>query len=137
MNWIIFWIESAEFSLNWIIFWIESWEKQYLIKYWQYFWQNSNVELNQIAYRTPLLWRQYFFLAGTKLCKAWSLRGLNCFPSQFSLQLWDYIPGKKSDENLCSQKLKMFIKKLYSPLKNAEGKSKLCCIVESQRSSVL
>ena len=34
MNWIIPWIESAEFFLNWIIFWIESWAKQYWIKYW-------------------------------------------------------------------------------------------------------
>ena len=34
LNWIIFWIESAEFSLNWIIFWIESWVKRYWIKYW-------------------------------------------------------------------------------------------------------
>ena len=34
LNWIIFWIESAEFSLNWIIFWIESWVKQYWIQYW-------------------------------------------------------------------------------------------------------
>ena len=34
MNWIIFWIESAEFFLNWIIFWIESWAKQYWIEYW-------------------------------------------------------------------------------------------------------
>ena len=34
LNWIIFWIESAEFSLNWIIFWIESWVKQYWIEYW-------------------------------------------------------------------------------------------------------
>ena len=34
LNWIIFWIESAEFFLNWIIFWIESWVKQYWIEYW-------------------------------------------------------------------------------------------------------
>ena len=34
LNWIIFWIESAEFFWNWIIFWIESWVKQYWIKYW-------------------------------------------------------------------------------------------------------
>ena len=34
LNWIIFWIESAEFILNWIIIWIESWVKQYWIKYW-------------------------------------------------------------------------------------------------------
>ena len=34
MNWIIFWIESADFFLNWIIFWIESWAKQYWIEYW-------------------------------------------------------------------------------------------------------
>ena len=34
LNWIIFWIESAEFFLNWIIFWIESLVKQYWIKYW-------------------------------------------------------------------------------------------------------
>ena len=33
LNWIIFWIESADFFLNWIIFWIESWAKQYWIKY--------------------------------------------------------------------------------------------------------
>ena len=33
LNWIIFWIESAEFFWNWIIFWIESWEKQYWIEY--------------------------------------------------------------------------------------------------------
>ena len=29
LNWTIYWIESAEFSLNWIIFWSESW-----IEYW-------------------------------------------------------------------------------------------------------
>ena len=34
LNWIIFWIESAEFFLNWIIFWIESWVKRYWIEYW-------------------------------------------------------------------------------------------------------
>ena len=34
LNWIIFWIESADFFFNWIIFWIESWVKQYWIKYW-------------------------------------------------------------------------------------------------------
>ena len=34
LNWIIFWIESAEFFLNWIIFCIEFWAKQYWIKYW-------------------------------------------------------------------------------------------------------
>ena len=34
LNWIIFWIESADFFWNWIIFWIESWVKQYWIKYW-------------------------------------------------------------------------------------------------------
>jgi len=34
LNWIIFWIESADFFLNWIIFWIESWVKRYWIKYW-------------------------------------------------------------------------------------------------------
>ena len=34
LNWIIFWIESAEVFLNWIIFWMESWVKQYWIKYW-------------------------------------------------------------------------------------------------------
>ena len=34
LNWIIFWIESAEYFLNWIIFWIESWVKQYWIEYW-------------------------------------------------------------------------------------------------------
>ena len=34
LNWIFFWIESAEFFLNWIIFWIESWVEQYWIKYW-------------------------------------------------------------------------------------------------------
>ena len=34
MNWIIFWIESADFFLNWIIFWMESWVKQYWFKYW-------------------------------------------------------------------------------------------------------
>ena len=34
LNWIIFWIESAEFFFNWIIFWIESWAKQYWIEYW-------------------------------------------------------------------------------------------------------
>ena len=34
LNWIIFWIESADFFLNWIIFWIESWVKQYWIEYW-------------------------------------------------------------------------------------------------------
>ena len=34
LNWIIFWIESAEFLLNWILFWIESWVKQYWIEYW-------------------------------------------------------------------------------------------------------
>ena len=33
LNWIIFWIVSAEF-LNWIIFWIESWVKRYWIEYW-------------------------------------------------------------------------------------------------------
>ena len=34
LNWIIFWIESAEFFWNWIIFWIESWQKQHWIEYW-------------------------------------------------------------------------------------------------------
>ena len=34
LNWITFWIESAEFFLNWIIFRIESWAKQYWIEYW-------------------------------------------------------------------------------------------------------
>ena len=34
LNWIIFWIESAEFFLKWIIFWIESWVKRYWIEYW-------------------------------------------------------------------------------------------------------
>ena len=34
LNWIIFWIKSAEFFFNWIIFWIQSWEKQYWIEYW-------------------------------------------------------------------------------------------------------
>ena len=34
LNWIIFWIESADFFLNWIIFWIESWAMQYWIEYW-------------------------------------------------------------------------------------------------------
>ena len=34
LNWIIFWIESADFFLNWIIFWIESWVKQYWIENW-------------------------------------------------------------------------------------------------------
>ena len=33
-NWIIFWIESAEFILNWIIFWNGSLVKQYWIEYW-------------------------------------------------------------------------------------------------------
>ena len=51
-NWIIFWIETAEFFSNWIIFWIESWVKRYWMNH---FWQNSNIELNQIGYRTPLL----------------------------------------------------------------------------------
>ena len=34
LNWIIFWIESAEFILNWIIFWNGSLVKQYWIEYW-------------------------------------------------------------------------------------------------------
>ena len=34
LNWIIFWIESAEFSMIGIIFWIDSWVKQYWIEYW-------------------------------------------------------------------------------------------------------
>ena len=34
LNWIIFWIESAELFLNRIISWIESWVKQYWIEYW-------------------------------------------------------------------------------------------------------
>ena len=51
LNWIIFWIDSTEFFLNWIIFWIESWAKQY----WIICWQNSNIELNQIGHRPPLL----------------------------------------------------------------------------------
>ena len=34
LNWIIFWIESAEFSLNLIMYWIESWLKQFWIEYW-------------------------------------------------------------------------------------------------------
>ena len=34
LNWLIFWIESADFFMNWIIFWIESWVKQYWIEYW-------------------------------------------------------------------------------------------------------
>ena len=34
LNWIIFWIEWADFFLNWIIFWIESLVKQYWIEYW-------------------------------------------------------------------------------------------------------
>ena len=59
LNWIMFWIESAEF-FNLIIFWIESSVKQY-IQYielnieWIIVWQNSNIESNQIGYRTPLL----------------------------------------------------------------------------------
>ena len=32
LNWIIFWIESADFFWNWIIFWIKSWVKQYWIE---------------------------------------------------------------------------------------------------------
>ena len=56
LNWIMFWIESPQFILNWIIFWIESWEKRYGIEYWMnnFFWQNSNIELNQIGYQPPL-----------------------------------------------------------------------------------
>ena len=33
LNWIIFWIESAEFFFDRIIIWIESWVKQYWIEY--------------------------------------------------------------------------------------------------------
>ena len=34
LNWIILWIESAQFFFIWIIFWIQSWVKQYWIDYW-------------------------------------------------------------------------------------------------------
>ena len=56
MNWIIFWIESAEF------FWIEWYFELNLGQSniesnieWINFWQNSNIELNQIGYRQPLI----------------------------------------------------------------------------------
>ena len=78
LNWIIFWIESAEYFLNWIIFWIESWVKQYWInrflakfKYWiesdwvsattKWWWWwcchfdfSSSVTFLQSSYFTPL-----------------------------------------------------------------------------------
>ena len=59
--WIIFWNESFAISLNWIIFWIKPWVKQYWIEYWMnHFWQNSNIELSQIGYRTPLTHALYW-----------------------------------------------------------------------------
>ena len=63
LNWIIFWIESADFFSNWIIFWIESWVKQYWIEYWMnYFWRDLNIELNQISYWTPLFSSVLFYI---------------------------------------------------------------------------
>ena len=62
----IYWIESAEFSLSWITFWNESWVNW--IEYWMnHFWQNSNIELNQIGYRGPLVLREG--LINTKVLK--------------------------------------------------------------------
>ena len=53
LNWIIFWIESAEFFLNWLIFWIEYIGQSNIESNneWIIFWQNSNIELNQKGYR--------------------------------------------------------------------------------------
>ena len=54
LNYLLNWI--SRLFLNWIIFWIESWAKQYWIEYWKnHFLANSNIELNQIGYWTPLL----------------------------------------------------------------------------------
>ena len=47
--WIIFWLQSADFSFNLITFWIESWVKQYWIAHWM-----KIQLLNQIGYRPPL-----------------------------------------------------------------------------------
>ena len=62
LNWIIFWIESAEFFLNWIIFWIESWVKRYWIEYWMnHFlakfkhWIESDRVSNTPSWKRPLL----------------------------------------------------------------------------------
>lgn len=69
LNWIIFWIEFFWNFFNWIIFWIEfSWfffnQKIFWIEFceiilnwilnWIIFWRNSNIELNQFGYRSPL-----------------------------------------------------------------------------------
>ena len=48
LNWIIFWIESAEFILNWIIFWIGFWVKQYWMEYWMNHFFGKIQKLNWI-----------------------------------------------------------------------------------------
>ena len=48
LNWIF--VKNIELDnfLNWIFV------KYYWIEYWIIFWQNSNIELNQFGYRSPL-----------------------------------------------------------------------------------
>ena len=54
MNWIIFWIESADFffEFNNILNWILGKAILNRILNESFFWQNSKIELNQIGYQT-------------------------------------------------------------------------------------
>ena len=61
LNWIIFWIESAELFLNWIMFWIESWVEQYWIEYWMN-------HLNWIRLGIGHHYGQHCWLETTLLC---------------------------------------------------------------------
>ena len=67
MNWINFWIESAEFFWNWIIFWIESWVKRYWIEYWMnHFLAKFKhwIESDWVSY-TPIQTRMWdFYIKG-------------------------------------------------------------------------
>ena len=61
LNWIIFWIESAEFLLNWIIFWIESWVMQYWIEYWikLFFGKIQTLNWIRLGIAHPYTWAIY------------------------------------------------------------------------------
>ena len=55
LNWIIIWIESADFFFNLIIFWIQPWVRQYWVEYWMnHFLAKIKHWINQIGYRPPL-----------------------------------------------------------------------------------
>jgi len=87
LNWIIFWIESAEFFLNWIIFWIESWVKRYWIEYWMnHFLAKFKqwIESDRVS-NTPNLCSFVSFLALLNLCDSLSL----WFSISFILNLCD------------------------------------------------